>query len=99
MWHKSQWFKNIVLQGVWESDLSYTLQGVVISEKHQEITLTVKSLTVLIDCCADAVLIVACCAIPVAPSSHCFHLTLTALFNQWWVITKFISQASGLETY
>lgn len=71
-----------MLQGVWESDLSYILQGVVISEKHQQITLTVKSLTVLIDCCADAVLIVACCAIPMAPSSHRFHLTLATIFNQ-----------------
>lgn len=70
-----------MLQGVWEHDLSYILQGVLISEKHQQITLTVKGLTVLIDCCADTVLIVACCAIPVAPSSHCFHLTQAKLFQ------------------
>ena len=67
-----------------KSDLSYILQGVVISEKHQQITLTVKSLADLIDCSADTVLIVACCAIPVAPvapSSRCFLLARAKLFR------------------
>lgn len=68
-----------MLEGVWESDLSYILQGVLISGKHRQITVSVKGLTAVIDCCADTVLIVACCAIPVAPSSDCFHLTRAKL--------------------
>lgn len=55
-----------MLQGVWESDLSYILQGVVISGKHQQITLTGKGLTAVIDAGTHSVLIVACCAVPVA---------------------------------
>lgn len=64
-----------------ESDLSYILQGVLISEEQRRITATVTGLTVLIDCCADTVLIVACCAIPVAPSSYCSHLTPAQLLQ------------------
>lgn len=70
-----------MLQGVWESDLSYILQGVLISGKHQQITLTGKGLTAVIDAGTDSVLIVACCAVPVASRSHCFHLTRAKLFQ------------------
>lgn len=70
-----------MLQGVWERDLSYILQGVLISGKHWQITVTVQGLTAVIDCCTDTVLIVACCAVPVAPSSHRFQLARAKLFQ------------------
>lgn len=72
---QSHWPKGIGLPGVWEHGVSCILQGVLISGKHRQITVSAAVVTAVIDCCADTVLIVACCAVPVAPSSHCSRLT------------------------
>lgn len=82
-----------------DSDLSYILQGVVISGKHQWTAVTAEAPAALMDCCADTVLIVACCAVPLAPSSNRSLRRRIHSSNQWWVITKFISHAGGLEIY